>query len=247
MVIMTLKSIVFDLIGTLIHIKPKKDLMVQSLKERVYNEGVAGQNFDMIYQKIFEKHQRTRVSELKEIDNCTLISQVLDEMGAHHFKQSITLRCVSAYFKPYLDSIMILKGTREVLKNLSIKYSLGIITNFTCSNIVRRALKKTRISDYFNHVIISCEEGWRKPHPAIFNAYLKKTKLEADEIALVGDDPIRDIQGARNIGMKTILIKTGITPTEDYYHYGETPISKVKPDYEITTLKDLPCTIRKIV
>lgn len=54
---------------------------------------------------------------------------------------------------------------------------------------------------------MSYEHGYAKPHPSIFITTLEKLETNANRCLHVGDDPIADIQGAKNIGMKTAYIK----------------------------------------
>jgi HAD superfamily hydrolase (TIGR01458 family) len=48
-----------------------------------------------------------------------------------------------------------------------------------------------------------------KPETEFFEAALAKLGLEADEVAMVGDDPESDVQGAQLSGIKGVQVKTG--------------------------------------
>lgn len=69
-------------------------------------------------------------------------------------------------------------------------------------------IKDLEISQYLDFVITSKEVGYEKPNKEIFIAALKKGGVsEKGELALhIGDDLEKDIQGAANAGMKSILI-----------------------------------------
>lgn len=54
---------------------------------------------------------------------------------------------------------------------------------------------------------MSYEQGHAKPHPSIFIDTLKQLQTKANHCLHVGDDPIADIEGAKNVGMKTAFIK----------------------------------------
>jgi len=56
-------------------------------------------------------------------------------------------------------------------------------------------------------ITLSYEHGYAKPHPSIFLDTLKKLRMNAGSCLHVGDDPISDIKGAGNVGMKTAFIK----------------------------------------
>ena len=48
--------------------------------------------------------------------------------------------------------------------------------------------------------------GYVKPHRSIFEAALEALDVAADEAAMVGDSPSDDIEGARALGLRAILL-----------------------------------------
>ena len=63
-----------------------------------------------------------------------------------------------------------------------------------------------QFEEFFDVITLSYEHGYVKPHPSIFMTTLEKLKVNPNQSLHVGDDPIADIQGARNIGMKTVFV-----------------------------------------
>ena len=55
--------------------------------------------------------------------------------------------------------------------------------------------------------ISSSEHGYLKPHPSIFEAAMKLLDVAAPESVMVGDSYSHDIEGARSVGMRGILVK----------------------------------------
>jgi putative hydrolase of the HAD superfamily len=55
-------------------------------------------------------------------------------------------------------------------------------------------------------VVGSKAHGRTKPHPSIFEAALEALRAAPDEAAMVGDSYEDDIQGARSLGMRAILL-----------------------------------------
>ena len=54
--------------------------------------------------------------------------------------------------------------------------------------------------------ISSSEHGYMKPHPSIFSAALKLVGVTAGESIMVGDSVPQDIEGARHVGMRGVLV-----------------------------------------
>jgi HAD superfamily hydrolase (TIGR01549 family) len=55
-------------------------------------------------------------------------------------------------------------------------------------------------------IVDSRSHGWVKPHPTIFEAALELLGVRAGEAVMVGDSLEEDIDGARALGMRAILI-----------------------------------------
>jgi putative hydrolase of the HAD superfamily len=55
--------------------------------------------------------------------------------------------------------------------------------------------------------ISSSEHGYLKPHPSIFDAALKLLGVSAGESVMVGDSLAHDIEGARRVGMRGVLVQ----------------------------------------
>jgi putative hydrolase of the HAD superfamily len=53
----------------------------------------------------------------------------------------------------------------------------------------------------------SSEHGYLKPHPSIFDAALRLIGASAEEAVMVGDSLHQDIVGARQVGMRGVLVR----------------------------------------
>ncbi|OFW13321.1 MAG: hypothetical protein A3H29_17220 [Acidobacteria bacterium RIFCSPLOWO2_02_FULL_67_21] len=55
--------------------------------------------------------------------------------------------------------------------------------------------------------ISSSEHGFLKPHPSIFESALKLVGVTAPESVMVGDSLAHDVEGARRVGMRGVLVQ----------------------------------------
>jgi len=96
------------------------------------------------------------------------------------------------------------KKTLQTLRKKG--YKLGLISNthWRVSESLTKEFRKL-----FEVITLSYEHGYAKPHPSIFVLTLRNLGTNANHCLHVGDDPIADIYGAKNVGMKTALIKRG--------------------------------------
>lgn len=58
-------------------------------------------------------------------------------------------------------------------------------------------------------LVISSEVGWRKPHPAFFEAVCRDLGLAPGQVLSVGDDAENDRDGPRRLGMPTFWVDRG--------------------------------------
>jgi putative hydrolase of the HAD superfamily len=102
-----------------------------------------------------------------------------------------------------------LLGTLVRLKE---EYRIGIISNGSGTS-QRAKMKQTDLDTIFlnDNVIIEGEIGFAKPHPVVFERAVWVSNLQPEEILFVGDDPINDIGGAAQAGMKTCWVSQGRT------------------------------------
>ena len=68
-------------------------------------------------------------------------------------------------------------------------------------------------------VLTSARVGYRKPHPEIYAAALRRAGCNPSEVLFVGDNPQADVEGPRAAGMQALLLDRGSTEDrEDVIH-----------------------------
>ena len=67
-------------------------------------------------------------------------------------------------------------------------------------------LEQLGVSQFFSHVFLSSELGADKPDPLIFRRALKFSRFAPNETLHVGDDPVRDWQGAEAAGLSVFRL-----------------------------------------
>jgi putative hydrolase of the HAD superfamily len=137
--------------------------------------------------------------------------------------------------------ITLFPGVLETLQwLLDSGYRIGSVTNRGYSGPrFWEQMDSLGLTPFFEHVVISCDVGYMKPHPRIFHEALQLMRLEADECVMVGDSLRADVEGARTLGMKTIWTRPPadepVEATTDQPEAGP-----VEPDYTIERIGDLP-------
>ena len=83
---------------------------------------------------------------------------------------------------------------------------LGLVSNITLlGEWVREDLDRLGLLDLFDAVVLSSEEGIRKPHPLIYQTVLDRLSIEGRSAIFVGDRLREDIAGPQAAGMRAVL------------------------------------------
>jgi putative hydrolase of the HAD superfamily len=101
-------------------------------------------------------------------------------------------------FAVFDDAIPVMNALRQ--KGITV----GIVSN--ADNTYNDIFKALGLLDASDFTVTSYEAGCEKPEPGIFLLALKKTKAKPEEVLFIGDQYTVDIVGARNVGMKPLMI-----------------------------------------
>jgi putative hydrolase of the HAD superfamily len=118
---------------------------------------------------------------------------------------------------------------REVLDTLRERYPLALVTDAQ-SAYARAELHRVGLLDYFDPIVVSGDHGYRKPDRRLFQAALDGMNVAAANAMYVGNDMHRDIFGAREAGLTTVMFDSD---------QGKKAYRDCVPDYTITDLRDL--------
>ena len=102
----------------------------------------------------------------------------------------------SENFELYEDVLPVLEEVRKA------GLKIGVVSNGIRD--LRQFVADHRLD--VDAIVDSRTHGRVKPHPTIFQAALDVLEVDAADAVMVGDSPVEDIEGARALGMRAILI-----------------------------------------
>lgn len=94
---------------------------------------------------------------------------------------------------------------QEILEDLHHNYRLGIISNSSSTSVIQ-VLRQKLLFNLFDPIVLSRDVGFRKPDPKIFEYALDLAGVNPVDAIFIGDSFMKDILGAKNVGMRTIWI-----------------------------------------
>ncbi len=87
-------------------------------------------------------------------------------------------------------------------------YRLGIVSNW--DSRLRGICIGLGLDRLLDFMVISAEAGVRKPDARIFREALRQAGARPDEAVHVGDLPDEDVRGAREAGLRAVLLDRGV-------------------------------------
>jgi putative hydrolase of the HAD superfamily len=121
-------------------------------------------------------------------------------------------------------------GVLATLATLKEKYKLALVSN--CAVGADKLIHSLGLDNFFRCNILSYQVGVRKPNKRMYCEALRCLKLEAKECVFVADE-ISDLEGAREIGLATILVRQGSSM------FQEAKDVNFKPDFQISQIADV--------
>ncbi|MFQ6068839.1 MAG: HAD family hydrolase [Candidatus Bathyarchaeia archaeon] len=131
----------------------------------------------------------------------------------------------------------LLKPSPVVISTLSVLkgkgYKMGVVTDGSRKS-AHEILHRLGITQFFDAIVISEDVGVEKPDPKIFQKALIRLDSKPSQSIMVGDSIERDINGAKKLGMVTVLMQGYLPRKEEREHETE-----IEPDYKIQRFDEL--------
>ena len=120
------------------------------------------------------------------------------------------------YFrKKSRGKLKLYKGMRAFLKKLKEQGAKLYILSNAQSCFTVNELKKLRIYDLFDAIVLSSDFGKKKPSGEFFEYIISKYSLERSDTVYIGNDFICDIESAKAAGLTAAYIKSNCSPASD--------------------------------
>jgi len=243
---LTIKAVLFDFGDTLINTeKFDYDACLRKVHQNLARNGIAVpyNDFKRIYFDVRDRFYEKTAETLEEQDFADRVTETLKPLGIELPKSDKRVQeAVEVFLDAFINSLRIEAYLPQLLEQLSKKYKLAVVSNMSFAKAVFRSLKKFDIAKYFDAIIISGNVGWRKPSSKIFLKALDALNVKPSQAVFVGDSPKADIEGAKTLGIKTVLVtqKEKKTPSTDTFQlYIDKGTQSGNPDKAIMELAQL--------
>jgi putative hydrolase of the HAD superfamily len=147
------------------------------------------------------------------------------DLYAQNRRLSEIQRSIRSAWMPYPFARDVLQSLRES------GLGVGLISNWDAT--ARQVLDEGRLTDCFDHIVISSEVGFEKPTEQIFRHSLRKAGVSPEECCYVGDNYYDDVVGSARVGMDAVLIN----------RFGSLGIEEIVHEPTILSIRELPALL----
>jgi len=222
-------NLCFDLDGTLLNNRIGELTARLVLRQKIaetadYPEDMIGRHYDLYWAQIKRHYWEMIDDGLTEQDIRSIhLLMVIEESWSEADPKELA----QLHLDTTLEHMQVFPEVPKVIKQLSKKYTLTMITNGP-RDLQQLKIDRLDFKDHFQEIIISGELRIHKPSIKIFNENTKRTGIPPAETVYIGNDYYKDIVGAHNAGWKTVWVNRNNEAPEE-----------VTPDWTIKELSEL--------
>jgi len=219
-------AVLFDTDNTLYAYEPAHAMAQQAVRDKVVGTlSISKDDFDAAFSEARNQIKKSLGNTASSHSRLLYMQRMLEIMGLGS-QVLLALDFEQTYWRTFLANAQLFDGVKGLLDDLRL---LGIpsavVTDLT-AQIQFRKVVYFGLDQYFNCIVTSEEAGHDKPHEAPFKLALKKMQPQGQSIWMIGDNPVNDIRGSREmIGAVTLQklhegveLGVGINSPDAYFH-----------------------------
>ena len=198
------EAVIFDTDNTLYPYDPAHKEATHAVEEKVEKMlGIDKKDFRKAFEEA-RKEIKDRLGNVASSHSRLLYMQRTIEKLELGTRILTTLDLEQTYWRTFLINSKLFP---EVIDFIQLLKSKGIVTaNITdlTAQIQFRKLVYFGLDEFFDYVVTSEEAGRDKPDRRPFEVTLEKLKISPNNIWMIGDNPLNDMAGAGEMGIKKI-------------------------------------------
>lgn len=237
---MTIKALAFDVNGTLIDILTDESMeeIYRSLRHFLTYQGIDISRTDLrdLYFRFMKEQMSASPEPYPEYDAVDIWRRVLGEYQTPFTRSlpapqrdTMPLFLAQMYRAISRKRLQLYPSVLEMLEKLRPRFPMAIVTDAQSAYALGE-LNHVGLTDYFHPIVVSGDYGYRKPDPRLFRQALEGMGVTAAETLYLGNDMYRDIYGAQQAGMQTLMFNSP---------QGEKTYAGISPDFIITDFCEL--------
>lgn len=190
-------AILFDTDNTLYPYDPAHLAAQNAIKKKVVDTfSIKAEDFDKAFKRARQDIKVRLEGTASSHSRLLYMQRMLEIMGLGS-QVLLALDLEQTYWRTFLSNAVLFEGVKELLDDIRLwGIPTAIVTDLT-AQIQFRKIVYFGLDHYFDHIVTSEEAGYDKPHEEPFALALDKMQPKGRCIWMVGDNPLNDVQGAR--------------------------------------------------
>lgn len=190
-------AFLFDTDNTLYPYDPAHAAAMRAVRQKVTTTfSIAEADFDKAFDEA-RKQVKNRLKHTASSHSRLLYLQRMLEIMGLGSQVLMALDFEQTYWRTFLSNAILFDGVKDVLDDIRLLgIPTAIVTDLT-AQIQFRKVVYFGLDHYFDYIVTSEEAGHDKPHQSPFQIAIEKMRPKGDCIWMIGDNPVNDIQGAR--------------------------------------------------
>ncbi len=237
---MDIRALIFDINGTLIDIETdeRMEQAYRAIAHFLTYQGITLHRWEALnlYFQIMKEQFERSTEIFPEFDVVAVWREILKRQGSDVTRslpprklQQLPLFLAELQRGISRKRLSLFPQVLEVLNQLREHYLLAVVSDAQSAWALPE-LRAVGLHEYFDPVVITGDYGYRKPDARLFQTALDRLQVLPNQAIFIGNDGYRDIFGARQLGIKTILFRH----TQDMPRPNE-----AEPDYIIREFAEL--------
>ena len=218
-----IRAVVFDHYGTLVDIWTNEDkpevFHYLALYMQYYGADIDEQQLRYELKTERNKHLKSKHERYPEVDLEVVFKNVLrrHQLGNPFMAES----CCRLFRLFSRERFQLFQDTLPVLAEIKKSaYPMALVSDAQ-KVFALEEVKMLGLNQFFPYIVLSTYLGFRKPDPRIFAIAHALLEVPAAEAVYIGDNPERDVEGAKRSGMPVILVRNpkreNQEPEADFY------------------------------
>lgn len=217
---MTYTDLIFDLYGTLVDIHTEESDAVWE-KTAIYFGFYGAHYTGPELKRAFEAAIAAREAKAGQNYECfpdipfeTVMAQLFQDRGVTEDSERLGVNAAQLFRILSFDYIRLYPDVPDALALLRAKgFRLWLLSNaqqvFTAYE-----LRHLGLGEQLDGIFLSSDYRCRKPDSRFFRALLESRQLDPGKCLMIGNDRQTDIAGAAALGLATLYMHTGMTPSD---------------------------------
>lgn len=226
-----IEAIIFDFDGTLVDFINSDTQSLKHLHSITGSKVPFCDFFETAVEEIMRFHSLVDAAEIDPLS----MHQYRLMNTCHKHKIPWNDHYLSFYKEQLLKTCVPFDGVENILSDIGHKVKLGIVSNSYDGIEQRERIRSSGLERYFDEVVVAGDVGIYKPDPGIFLYLLNRIRVAPEKSLYIGDSIKYDIEGAKTVGMHTVLFS--------YHSNRECSIA----DFTINGIKELRTLVDKLV